>query len=45
MVAPNHADISDADAIQPIYVTCGGFQIAAHYKRVDFDGHATIMRQ
>lgn len=41
-IAPNHVDISDADAIQPIYVTAGGFPKAAYYRNFDIDGHATI---
>lgn len=41
-VAPNTVDISDADAIQPIYVTNGGFPKADCYANFDIDGHATI---
>jgi hypothetical protein len=41
-VAPNLVDISDADAIQPIYVTCGGFSKAAYYRNFDIDGYTTI---
>jgi hypothetical protein len=41
-VAPNHVDIADGDAIQPIYVTGGGFPKAACYANFDIDGHKTI---
>jgi cytochrome P450 len=41
-VAPNEVDISDADAIQPIYVSKGGFPKAKCYANFDIDGHKTI---
>lgn len=41
-VAPNEVDISDADAIQPIYVARGGFAKAPCYANFDIDGHKTI---
>ncbi|KAJ4361588.1 hypothetical protein N0V95_001749 [Ascochyta clinopodiicola] len=41
-VAPNEIDISDADAIQPIYVAKGGFPKAPCYANFDIDGHKTI---
>jgi hypothetical protein len=41
-VAPNHVDISDADAIQAIYVASGGFPKADCYANFDIDGHQTI---
>jgi cytochrome P450 len=41
-VAPNEVDISDADAIQPIYVSKGGFPKANCYANFDIDGHKTI---
>ena len=41
-VAPNDIDISDADAIGPIYVSKGGFQKAPCYANFDIDGHKTI---
>jgi len=41
-VSPNDVDISDADAIQPIYVSKGGFPKAACYANFDIDGHKTI---
>jgi cytochrome P450 len=41
-VAPNEVDISDADAIAPIYVTRGGFAKAPCYGNFDIDGHKTI---
>ncbi|KAJ4319707.1 hypothetical protein N0V94_003766 [Neodidymelliopsis sp. IMI 364377] len=41
-VAPNEVDISDADAIQPIYVSRGGFAKAPCYANFDIDGHKTI---
>lgn len=41
-VSPNQVDISDADAIQPIYVLKGGFLKAPCYGNFDIDGHKTI---
>lgn len=41
-VAPNEVDISDADAIQPIYVAKGGFMKAPCYANFDIDGHKSI---
>ena len=43
-VAPNEVDISDADAIQPIYVAKGGFLKAPCYANFDIDGHKSIYR-
>ncbi|KAJ8109621.1 hypothetical protein OPT61_g7325 [Boeremia exigua] len=41
-VSPNEVDISDADAIQPIYVAKGGFMKAPCYANFDIDGHKSI---
>ncbi|KAH7382607.1 cytochrome P450 [Phaeosphaeria sp. MPI-PUGE-AT-0046c] len=41
-VSPNEVDISDADAIQAIYVSKGGFPKAECYTNFDIDGHKTI---
>lgn len=41
-VSPNEVDISDADAIQPIYVARGGFMKAPCYSNFDIDGHKSI---
>lgn len=41
-VSPNEIDISDADAIAPIYVARGGFPKAPCYANFDIDGHKTI---
>jgi cytochrome P450 len=41
-VSPNEIDISDADAIAPIYVSKGGFPKAPCYANFDIDGHKTI---
>jgi hypothetical protein len=41
-VSPNEVDISDADAIAPIYITKGGFTKAPCYANFDIDGHKTI---
>ncbi|KAJ5040506.1 uncharacterized protein L3040_006161 [Drepanopeziza brunnea f. sp. 'multigermtubi'] len=41
-VSPNEVDISDADAIGPIYVSRGGFLKAPCYANFDIDGHPTI---
>ncbi|KAJ5731917.1 hypothetical protein N7493_003398 [Penicillium malachiteum] len=41
-VGPNEVDISNADAIEPIYITHGGFPKASAYSKFDIDGHNTI---
>jgi len=41
-VSPNEVDISDGDAIIPIYVTKGGFPKAPCYANFDIDGHKTL---
>jgi hypothetical protein len=41
-VSPNEIDISDADAVAPIYVSKGGFPKAPCYANFDIDGHKTI---
>lgn len=41
-VGPNDVDISDADAVNPIYVERGGFAKTANYSKFDVDGHATL---
>jgi hypothetical protein len=41
-VSPNEVDISDKDAIGPIYVSKGGFIKAPCYGNFDIDGHKTI---
>jgi cytochrome P450 len=41
-VSPNEVDVSDADAIQSIYVSKGGFPKADCYANFDIDGHKTI---
>lgn len=41
-IAPDQVDISDADAIAPIYVTRGGFPKAPCYNNFAIDGHETI---
>ncbi|KAJ4360936.1 uncharacterized protein N0V89_001505 [Didymosphaeria variabile] len=41
-VAPNEVDISDADAVHPIYVAKGGFLKAPCYANFDIDGHKSI---
>lgn len=41
-VSPNEIDISDADAINPIYISKGGFAKADCYANFDIDGHKTI---
>ncbi|RFU28153.1 hypothetical protein B7463_g8180, partial [Scytalidium lignicola] len=41
-VSPNEVDISDADAIAPIYVSKGGFLKAPCYVNFDIDGHGTL---
>lgn len=44
-VAPNEVDISDADAVTPIYVSKGGFPKAPCYRNFDIDGHATLFSE
>jgi hypothetical protein len=41
-VSPHEVDISDADAIPPIYVAKGGFVKADCYRNFDIDSHKTI---
>lgn len=41
-VSPNEVDISDPDAIAPIYESRGGFPKADCYANFDIDGHKTI---
>ena len=41
-VSPNEIDISDADAIGPIYISKGGFPKAPCYSNFDIEGHSTI---
>lgn len=41
-VSPNEVDISDGEAVAPIYVTKGGFLKAPCYANFDIDGHKTI---
>ncbi len=41
-VSPHEVDISDADAVAPIYTTKGGFLKAPCYGNFDIDGHKTI---
>ncbi|TGO67109.1 hypothetical protein BOTNAR_0048g00410 [Botryotinia narcissicola] len=41
-VSPSEIDIADADAINPIYISKGGFQKAPCYANFDVDGHKTI---
>lgn len=41
-ISPNEVEISDADAIGPIYVSRGGFPKAPCYGNFDIDGHKTI---
>jgi hypothetical protein len=41
-VSPNEVDISDVDAIQPLYVSKSGFPKAKCYANFDIDGHNTI---
>jgi cytochrome P450 len=41
-VSPNEIDISDADAVGPIYVSKGGFPKAPCYSNFDIEGHSTI---
>jgi cytochrome P450 len=41
-VAPNEVDISDGDAVAPIYISKGGFAKAPCYQNFDIEGHATL---
>lgn len=41
-IAPNKIDISDAEAVPPIYISHGGFEKAPCYSNFNIDGHATI---
>ncbi|KAL4888019.1 cytochrome P450 [Aspergillus ambiguus] len=41
-VAPNDIDITDGDAIDPIYLARGGFPKTQAYSKFDIDGHSTI---
>ncbi|KAG0646708.1 Cytochrome P450 monooxygenase yanH [Hyphodiscus hymeniophilus] len=41
-VSPHEVDISDADALGPIYISKGGFMKADIYNNFDIDGHKTI---
>ncbi|CZT04720.1 hypothetical protein WAI453_007719 [Rhynchosporium graminicola] len=41
-VSPYEVDISDVDAVNPIYVSKGGFLEAPYYANFDIDGHSTI---
>lgn len=41
-VSPNEIDIADPDAVQPIFITKGGFAKAQCYTNFTIDGHATI---
>ncbi|KAJ5793372.1 uncharacterized protein N7503_009350 [Penicillium pulvis] len=41
-VGPNDVDISNADAIEPVYVARGGFPKSDVYSKFDIDGHNTI---
>ncbi|KAJ5761251.1 hypothetical protein N7520_008407 [Penicillium odoratum] len=41
-VGPNDVDISNADAIEPIYVARGGFPKSPVYSKFDIEGHNTI---
>ena len=41
-VSPQQVDISDADALGPIYVAKGGFKKADIYNNFDIDGHKTL---
>ena len=42
---PNSVDISDADALGPIYVEKGGFHKAPFYANFDIDGHKSIFSE
>ena len=41
-VGPNDVDISDLEAVGPIYVEHGGFPKTKNYSMFDVDGHATL---
>ncbi|KAL4867376.1 hypothetical protein BDV12DRAFT_171558 [Aspergillus spectabilis] len=41
-VAPNDVDIASGDAIEPIYLSRGGFPKTPVYSKFDIDGHTTI---
>jgi hypothetical protein len=41
-VGPNDVDISNADAIEPMYIARGGFPKSSAYSKFDIDGHNTI---
>ncbi|KAL2222194.1 cytochrome P450 [Thermoascus aurantiacus ATCC 26904] len=41
-VGPNDVDISDGEAVAPIYLDRGGFQKARAYSKFDIDGRPTI---
>ncbi|KAF2237570.1 cytochrome P450 [Viridothelium virens] len=41
-VCPNEVDISDGNALNPIYVSAGGFGKAPCYANYDIDAHPTI---
>ncbi|KAL2797882.1 cytochrome P450 [Aspergillus keveii] len=41
-VAPNDVDIASGDAIEPIYLTRGGFPKTSVYSKFDIEGHTTI---
>lgn len=41
-ICPNEVDISDGDALNPIYVSSGGFRKAPCYANFDIDGHHTV---
>lgn len=41
-VGPNDVNISNADAIEPVYVARGGFPKSPVYSKFDIDGHNTI---
>jgi cytochrome P450 len=41
-VAPNDVDIASGDAIEPIYLSHGGFPKTSVYSKFDIEGHTTI---
>ncbi|KAL5342816.1 cytochrome P450 [Aspergillus crustosus] len=41
-VAPNDVDIASGDAIEPIYLSRGGFPKTPVYSKFDIEGHTTI---
>lgn len=41
-VSPNEIDISDSDAVGPIYISKGGFPKASCYSNFDIEGYSTI---